>query len=140
MLRDRITARLLTALSTQPIIYEVNKGCWRRLHVLFRDLRGNITAIGFVGTVSDVFSSACPGTSVIVGFILISFCQGGYAFCAVYLSVLTDCHETWWQGAAWAMEDPITFWSGSESQGEFNERCKIQHLALVEVCAHRLKI
>jgi len=27
------------------------------------------------------------------------------------------CHETWWKGVAWAKEEPVQFWSGSESWG-----------------------
>lgn len=67
----RVTARLLKALSTQPIIYEVNNGCWKMLLAHFSDLRGKITARGFVGIVNDVFSPACPGSSIVVGLIFI---------------------------------------------------------------------
>ena len=44
-------------------------------------------------------------------------CQGGYIFSWVCLvSRITgknywpDFHDTWWNGVAWAMEEPIKFW------------------------------
>lgn len=93
LLRDRVTARLLVALSTQPVIYEVNKGCWRKLLDHFSDLRGNITAKGFVGIVTDGFSPACPGSSiVVVGLILTcSGSEGSYCISEGSLDQLSCC-------------------------------------------------
>lgn len=45
LLRDGVRARLLRALSTLPIIYEVVKGCWKRLLVHSSDLGRSITEV-----------------------------------------------------------------------------------------------
>ena len=41
-----------------------------------------------------------------------------HSFCVIAgKNYQTDFHETQWRGVAWANLEPMTFWSGSESQG-----------------------
>ena len=41
-----------------------------------------------------------------------------------------DFHETWWKGVARVKEEPIMFWSGSESQGRYTHYFSLMVLGL----------